>query len=71
MLTLASEASPPTRCIQSFLFSDLRTVNVQYEGKLLEERRNAVRCVLVQQVLGTDMKKHFEILSRFQVQTGL
>ena len=29
--------------------------------------RRAIRDVCINQVLGTDMKKHFEIVSRFQV----
>ena len=29
------------------------------------------RPIIIQQVLGTDMKKHFEILSRFQVSAWL
>ena len=35
--------------------------------RLSAERRAAARYVSVSQVLGTDMKKHFDILSRFQV----
>ena len=31
------------------------------------EHRAAVRSLSINQVLGTDMKKHFDIISRFQV----
>lgn len=31
----------------------------------------SARSCAVQQILGTDMKKHFDILSRFQVDTAV
>ena len=31
----------------------------------------ALRAAVIEQVLGTDMKKHFNILSRFQVSLSL
>jgi len=32
-----------------------------------QEDRMALRTIAIDQVLGTDMKKHFSVLSRFQV----
>ena len=42
------------------------TCAVQVQDPAFAERRSLKRSVSVSQVLGTDMKKHFDILSRFQ-----
>ena len=44
-----------------------KTCMVQVQNPGFTERWSASRSQAVHQVLGTDMKKHFEILSRFQV----
>lgn len=43
------------------------TTGLQEENHTHLEHRASLRLLSISQVLGTDMKKHFDILSRFQV----
>ena len=43
------------------------TTGLQEEHHTHLEHRASLRLLSISQVLGTDMKKHFDILSRFQV----